>query len=105
MRTIYGYDLNYEQLLKKSNLKTMEDRRVDLFKKFKTKTSENLKYQDWFPLKDSIRNVRRPRPYLEEKAKTERLYRSPIYAMRSLLNNDNPVTIDPEDLSGIYNIP
>ena len=83
----------------------MEDRRIQLFKKFTTKTSENLKYQEWFPLKDSIRNVRKPRPFLEEKARTERLYRSLIYAMRRLLNNENPITHDPEDLSGIYNLP
>ena len=80
----------------------MEERQINMFEKFATKTSENLRYQNWFPLKDSLRPTRKPRPYLEDSAKSDRLYRSPIYAMRRLLNNETPVQDDPSDLSGIF---
>ena len=76
-----------------------------LFKNFTTKTSENPKYQHWFPLKENVRSTRKIRPYLEERSSTDILYRSPMYAIRRLLNEKTPVEIDPEDLSGLYNTP
>ena len=76
-----------------------------MFEKFTRKTSENPKYVEWFPLKDNPRDIRKLRPYLEERATTDRLYRSPIYAMRRLLNDKKPVEYDPSDLTGIFNKP
>ena len=83
----------------------MEARRVKLFKKFTTKTSENARYKSWFPLKESVRDTRNPRPYLEERATSDRLFKSPIYAMRRLLNMNQPIPPDLSDLSGAFNAP
>ena len=105
LKIIYGYQNTYEDLLKHSSLSTLEARRGNLFEKFTAKTHENLKYNHWFPLKVNPRNTRTIRPYLEERANTDRLYRSPVYAMRRLLNNQKPIEYDPLDMSGILNKP
>ena len=102
---IYGYNYSYDELLLKSSLMKMEDRRIELFKKFTIKTSENERYSSWFPFKENLRETRKLRPYLEQKAKSERLYRSPLFAMRRLLNDKDPVKIDPKDLTGTFNKP
>ena len=83
----------------------MEARREKLFKKFTEKSLENEKCTDWFPLKESIRETRTVRPYLELRATSTRLYRSPLYAMWRLLNEKPAVENDPGDLSGIFNEP
>ena len=105
LKIIYGYNKTYDQLLSQSNLKKMESRREKLFEKFAHKTQKNPKYQHWFPRKEIIRETRKQRPYLEEKASGDRLYRSPIFAMQRLLNNDILVRIDPMDTSGAFNEP
>ena len=92
-------------MLEKSGLCSLEDRRIKLFEKFTKKTAENQKCNHWFPLKETMRDTRRPRPYLELKATTNRLYRSPIYAMRRLLNEKKPVEYDAMDMTGLYNKP
>ena len=88
-----------------SGLETMESRRIKLFKKFTSKTSENPKYQSWFPLKTKLRDTRNPRPYLEDRATSDRLYKSPLFAMRRLMNNNPPIPLDLTDLSGAFNAP
>ena len=105
LKIIYGYTKSYVELLNESGLETMEARRVRLFEKFTKKTADNPKYNAWFPQKDCIRDTRKPRPYVEERATSQRLYRSPIYAMRRLLNDEPAVEIDPSDLTGLYNAP
>ena len=83
----------------------MEQRRQKLFDNFTKKTVKNETYKKWFPLKETVRETRKPRPYIEERANSSRLYRSPLFAMRRLLNDEPPVTADPEDTSGAYNAP
>ena len=41
----------------------------------------------------------------EELALTNRLYKSPLYAIRRYLNDEKPLETDPEDLTGAYNAP
>ena len=83
----------------------METRGIKLFEKFTKNTSENPKYRDWFPKKTSLRETRKVRPYMEEGANTSRLYRSPIYAMRRVLNDQPAIEVDPTDLTGTCNKP
>ena len=83
----------------------MEERRKTLFKKFTIKTSENHKYKSWFPQKPTLRDKRKPRPYIEKRAYSDGLYRSPIYAMRRILNEKPAIKTDLNDLTGIYNDP
>ena len=100
---IYGYDLAYKELLKISGLQTLKDRRVSSFQKFTSKTIKNPKYNHWFPERIVTRFTRSSAKYLEEKAVGNRLYNSPIFAMRRLLNNtETPEIID---MSGLFNLP
>ena len=105
LRAIYGYHYNYDQLLELSGLPTLESRRQIAFEKFANKTLANTKYRSWFPKRTQIRDVRNIRPYLEENAITQRLYRSPLYAMRRYLNDHRPVEPNFDDLSGAFNKP
>ena len=105
LRAIYGYQHTYEHLLELSGLERLQTRRQTAFEKFTNKTLENPKYQSWFPLKTHVREVRNIRPYIEENAITQRLYRSPLYAMRRYLNDHRPVEPNFDDLSGAFNKP
>ena len=105
LRVIYGYQHTYEHLLELSGLEKLETRRQNAFEKFTNKTLKKPKYQSWFPLKTQIREVRNIRPYIEENAISQRLYRSPLYAMRRYLNDHRPVEPNFDDLSGAFNKP
>ena len=62
-------------------------RREELTDKFALKMSKNPRYSDLFPLRPQQQlRVRNPKPYLELKANTARLYNSPLFYMRRRLN-------------------
>ena len=104
LRTIYGYEKNYEELLQESGLELLEERRKKNFAKFAEKTLKNPRYsQRWFPQRELVRVNRHTSPYLEEKANGNRLFCSPIFAMRRHLNGNR--VVKEEDISGIFNEP
>ena len=103
LRAVYGYEKTYEELLHLSGLDTLEDRRTRAFEKFAKKTLKNEKYSAWFPLKPPIRTTRSKAIYLEEKAVGNRLFKSPIFAMRRVLNRTE--TSEVYDMSGLFNAP
>ena len=86
LKTIYGYDKNYDQLLQEAGIERLQKRREDALLRFAQKTSKNPKYASWFPLKQATRQTRHTTPYLEEFARGNRLYNSPLFAMRRALN-------------------
>ena len=86
LRLIYGYDKSYEDLLRESGLKKLEDRRTLQFNRFAENTLKNQKYNHWFPPNNNLRYGRHTHRYLEETSSGNRLYKSPIYAMRKYLN-------------------
>ena len=89
LKTVYGHRVSYDNALEKSGLKTMLQRREDICDKFVSKCVRNTLWDHWFPLQQAPSyDLRRKRRYLEEWAHTDRLYRSPIYSMRRLLNAD-----------------
>ena len=79
---------SYEELLEKSGIPRLSTRREDMFKKFALKASKNEKISnDWFPKNDrNVYNIRNPLVYCETTARTERLKNSPIFQMRTRLN-------------------
>ena len=103
LRAIYGYDHDYETLLSLSGLQTLAKRREIAFKKFTSKTVKNQKYEHWFPMRPIARITRSTSIYLEETAVGNRLYNSPIFSMRRLLNNTKSHEI--VDMSGLFNNP
>ena len=90
LKVIYGFNTSYANALEKSELKTMKERRDEAFKTFAKKTSMNPDHVGWFPTHDERPYKLRKEPkYIEEHATTDRLYRSPLYAMRRYLNEIN----------------
>ena len=93
-----------KQLLEKAGIESLKDRRERQFAKFAKKASENDKYKHWFPKNPTERITRKTLVYKEEKATGNRLYNSPIFAMRRLLNNSQS-PLDNVDLTGLFNMP
>ena len=87
LKIIFGFNITYELLLEKAGVKTLEERRKDAFKKFTLSLQKNNKYCEWFP-KSETRNLRHTKPYQELFARTARLYKSPLFCMRRLLNEE-----------------
>ena len=86
LRVIYGYEKTYEQLLEESDLKTLEERREIALLKFASKT-EKTQFEHWFPRNENKQSERNSKPFREYQARSEHLYRSPLYTMRRLLNS------------------
>ena len=103
LRAIYGYEYDYQTLLQMSGLRSLEDRRRTRFEKFTKNTLKNPKYSHWFPPNNNTRSGRHTHKYLEERSNGNRLYNSPIFAMRRFLNQteDRLAT----DLTGLFNSP
>ena len=88
LKTIYGFEISYAQALIKSGLEKLSDRAKKLSTEFAIKTSNNPKYSSWFPKKaDRGYPLRRPLIYEEELAAESRLFNSPLFNMRRILNN------------------
>ena len=98
LRIIFGFNKSYEELLEAAEIKKLEERRRVAFLNFANKTSVSERYKRWFPEKIYKRTgLRTEKKYCEFRAKTTRLYNSPLYAMRRLLNQENQDnTIEPD---------
>ena len=89
LRIIYGFGMNYCDLLKKANLSTLKERREKAFIKFANQLSQSERFKEWFPLsKDVGMSLRNIKKIEEQYARTDRLYRSPLYSMRRALNKE-----------------
>ena len=89
LRIIYGIKKSYATLTEESGVETLKERRCRLINKFILKTSNNPRFsEDWFPKKiRGQHDLRNDRKYVEMFARTERLYRRPIYFYRRHLND------------------
>ena len=109
LRIMYGYGKTYSELLQISGLQPLSERRTVQFEKFALNAVKNPVYEAWFPLNRGRSGTRNRKIYQEKMATTDRLYNSPVYAMRRLLNGtpyhdrfNNPKY---QDLSHIFNDP
>ena len=106
---MYGYDKSYGALLKLAGLETLKTRRERHFKKFAEKASENENYKHLFPKNNCTVRTRHAKVFKEEFARSDRLYNSPVFAMRRVLNNtpshDRFNSPNYLDLSHIFNDP
>lgn len=88
LKIIYGFDCSYKDAMEKAGILTLEERRREIFRKFTAKTSANQRFADWFPShRPYLYELRAKKKYEELKANTDRLYKSPLFTMRRLLNN------------------
>ena len=86
LKTIYGYEHSYRSLLERTGLETLQARRDRRTEKFARRSLSSPRFRNWFPLQPVQRSTRNPLIYQEKFAKTKRLYNSPIYHMRRILN-------------------
>ena len=88
LKIIYGIKRSYEELIELSGLERLVERRERLTDKFIKKASENPRMSDeWFPLRPGTKHdIRNEKKYAELFARTDRLYKSPIYSYRRRLN-------------------
>lgn len=88
MNVIFGDTVSYGTVIKNDIVETLLDRRKEIVQKFARKTALNLRYSDkWFPNQNPQRELRQNKTYLEENTRSKRMFNSPIYAMRQILNN------------------
>lgn len=89
LKIIFGPRVSYAAALEATNIPTLEDRRNDLLKKFAIKAAKNERFNaKWFPLNyETGHGTRNRKKYLEFNCKTDRTYKSPLFAMRRVLNS------------------
>ena len=84
LKIIYGYKMSYTEALETSGL---NERREVTFERFTMKTSQSEKFDRWFPRHQRCGyGLRSEKEFEELHANTDRLYKSPLYAMRRALN-------------------
>ena len=89
LKIVYGFDVRYDDALIKSGLQRLSVRREKLFENFAMKMSRSVRFSEkWLPQYDteSQRNLRNTKKYIEFQSKTTRLYNSPVFKMRRILN-------------------
>ena len=88
LKIILGFNLTYEELLEKADIKSLEERRESAFLNFAKSVSKNPRYESWLPRTgNNARNTRNGKVYIVEFVRTTRLYNSPLFSMRRALNN------------------
>ena len=88
-RIIYGYNLTSEELLEKAGVEPLKTRRETLFNKFCLKTYNNDRFKNaWFETREFVgHDLRKQKILIEKPASSNRLYTSPLYAMRRRTND------------------
>ena len=91
LKMIFGFGLTYEDLLAKANIRRLSDRREEACLNFAKKMSESVRFGVLFPKNEYEEDtpvLRNRKTFTEEFARSERLYRSPLYHMRRVLNSE-----------------
>lgn len=88
MKIVYGTRVSYRTVIDQTGLKTLEQRRYERIVKFAQKTANSPLFKErWFPKnRPLLHNLRETKTYLEEHARTDRLYKSPLFTMRRIMN-------------------
>ena len=87
LKTIFGQETPYEEALELGQIESLHERRCNAFDKFVKELSENERFAHWLPKQEfSGYDLRKELIYVEKRARTSRLYNSPLYAARRRLN-------------------
>ena len=88
LRLCFGPGRSYAQLLADHSIQTLEARRVAAVRKFVHKAMRNPRFGPrWFKPRNEIENnLRRRKPYIEKKARTERYFNSPMLHFQRIAN-------------------
>ena len=93
LRIIFNQNMSYSEMLIRANLPTLKMRRRTQFEKFCIKMSASERFKrKWLPEREDEEtiNLRKPKKYIEFGARTNRLFNSPLFAMRRYLNEIQP---------------
>ena len=83
LKSIFDPKTSYREALERSGLDTLQQRRESIFRKFCMKTSQNSLFYHWLHKNPpSAYNLRKENRYVEFHARSERLKKSPLFAMR-----------------------
>ena len=86
---IYGGGISARQMRSKADLPSLRERRIELCDKFAKKALANPRFTHWFPVKQGRSSARtgvQKEPFLEERARCQRLFNSPLFYFRRRLN-------------------
>lgn len=87
LKLIYGYKTSFAKALEASGLVRLSERREEIIEKFATKFSNNARFQRWFPTLPPYRyGLRNTKHYKEFQVNTDRLFKSPLFTFRRMLN-------------------
>ena len=87
LKLIYGYRVSYSKTLELADMKSLSKRRSDIIRKFSEKLAVKERFEHWLPKTEpNLHGLRRTKTYREDHANTDRLYKSPLYTFRRLLN-------------------
>ena len=101
LQIIYGFGECYSDLLDRAGIESLEERRKRACSNFARNMANSERFGHWFQERE--RNgpgLRCRRRYEEDFARTSRLYNSPLFYMRRLLNAENETE---EDITGLHN--
>ena len=89
LRLCFGVDTSYAGLLQQHQLSTLRDRRERAVKKFVAKAMRNDRFAPrWFvPRQEVETEIRRRRPFIEKRARTERYRNSPLLYFQRVAND------------------
>ena len=87
MRIIYGQDTTYGKALEEAKIPKLSERRIELVRKFAIGCFNNPRYNHWFPKAPPIpHQLRRLKQLKEDRPKTERKKKCPVYQMVKIIN-------------------
>ena len=90
LKLIYGFDFKYDELLGKAGILTLKARREAACIGFAFKLSKSKRYASWLPLHEvQGPTLRRRNIYEEFNSRTSRLFNSPLFYLRRILNLEN----------------
>lgn len=89
IRLCFGSQRHTDNIREEHDIETLQERRKSASRKFVEKTLRNPRFADrWFKRRPDVEtNLRNRRPIVEEKAKTERFFNSPLLAMQRIAND------------------
>ena len=86
LKCIFGPRISGRKMRDLAGLTTLRQRRIEYVDKFAGKCAASDRFEDWFPEREGGRSTRKREKYIEEFARCDRLFNSPIYYMRRRLN-------------------
>ena len=85
----FGFNVGYNQALEVNRIETLKERRTNALRKFTAKAMSNARFSSRWLLHrpESSTELRRRRPYVEKRAKTERYRKSPLLTIQRIAND------------------